>query len=130
MVWSSVSHVWPQCKCAKGAQREISQQMTICLIFFLHCICKLNSLALPSAFWLTVRWAAQHSILKQNPVISPALKVHHTLEVSCQCMGLLIYNAFRVITETERGKMSVIMEEKRHRFSQITFLNLTLKYSS
>lgn len=32
---SLVIHVWPECKWAKGARWQISQQMTICLIFFL-----------------------------------------------------------------------------------------------
>lgn len=57
LVGSLVSHVWPECKCAKGARWEISQQMTICLIFLLLCICKLTSFALPSAFSPAVMWA-------------------------------------------------------------------------
>lgn len=34
---SLVSHVWPECKWAEGAWWQISQQMTICLIFFSAC---------------------------------------------------------------------------------------------
>lgn len=51
---SLVSHVWPECKWTKGARWQISQQMTICLIFFLQCM--YTSFVLPSALWLAVIW--------------------------------------------------------------------------
>lgn len=56
-VQSLVSRVSPECKCAKGALWAISQQMTICLILFLLCICKPPPLASPSAFLPTVTFA-------------------------------------------------------------------------
>lgn len=91
---SLVGHVWPECKCSKGARWEISRQMTICLIFFSHCICKLTSFASPSAFWLTGMWSIFHFTTfnsRTDPEISPLLKKHLKLDASRWCAAILIY---------------------------------------
>lgn len=93
-VGSLVGHVWPECKCSKGARWEISRQMTICLIFFSHCICKLTSFASPSAIWLTGMWSIFHFTTftsRTDPEISPLLNQHLEPDASRWCAAILIY---------------------------------------